>query len=127
VVSELLRILRPKGFLLISTPNGNWRFPYYGFMRSMCPSDTEIMAGWGHVRRGYTLHDLEELLGLPCKSYANYMTPLTVLSHDIAFSTLSSIGRAFLSTALSPLTWFGYALQKPHHQGTGTASSWQKR
>jgi SAM-dependent methyltransferase len=126
VVSELLQILRPGGSLLISTPNENWRFPYYGFMRSICPSDMEIMAAWGHVRRGYTLHDLEGLLGLARKSYANYITPLTVLSHDIAFSTLSSIRRAFFCTALSPLAWLGYALQKPHHLGTGTASSWQK-
>lgn len=87
-VLEALRVLRPQGFLLISTPNENWRFPYYKFMQSICPDEAEIMAEWGHVRRGYTLDELKVLIGVSCQRYATFINPVTVLCHDIAFSTL---------------------------------------
>lgn len=126
-VSEALRVLRPKGFLLISTPNENWRFPYYGFMKSICPSEADVMAEWGHVRRGYTLNELKKLIDLPCQKYATFINPLTVLNHDVAFSRLSHRRRQFFCTMLSPLTWLSYSLHQPQTIGTETASAWQKQ
>lgn len=125
-VSEALRVLRPGGFLLISTPNENWRFPYYGFMKFICPSEAEVMAEWGHVRHGYTLDELNDLICLPCQSYATFINPFTVLCHDVAFSRLSHSRRQFFCTVLSPLTWLSYSLHKPQAAGTETASAWQK-
>ncbi|MGH7998129.1 MAG: class I SAM-dependent methyltransferase [Brasilonema sp.] len=125
-VLEALRVLRPGGFLLISTPNENWRFPYYEFMKPICPADTEVMAEWGHVRRGYTLAELQALINLPYRGYATFINPLTVLGHDIAFSRLSHRRRQLLCTVLSPLTWLSYYLHKPQAIGTETASAWQK-
>lgn len=125
-VSEALRVLRPGGFLLISTPNENWRFPYYGFMKSNCPSEADVMAQWGHVRRGYTLDELKKLINLPCKSSATFINPLTVLCHDVAFSNLSHRKRQLICKLLSPLTWLSYSLHKPQSIGTETASAWQK-
>lgn len=125
-VSEVRRILRPDGFLLVSTPNENWRFPYYGFMKPICPSDTDVMAEWGHVRRGYTLEELKDLINLPCLGHATFINSLTVVGHDFAFSKLSPLQREFFCTALSPLTWLGYYLHKPEAMGTETASAWQK-
>ncbi|KAB8319056.1 class I SAM-dependent methyltransferase [Tolypothrix campylonemoides VB511288] len=125
-VSEALRVLRPGGFLLISTPNENWRFPYYQFMKSICPSDAEMMAEWGHVRRGYTLEELKALINLPCQRYATFINPITVINHDIAFSRLSHRQRKVFSTLLSPLTWLSYYLHQPQAMGTETASLWQK-
>jgi len=125
-VSEVLRVLRPGGFILISAPNENWRFPYYNFMKSICPSDTEMMEEWGHVRRGYTLNELKHLIGLPCLSYCSFINPVTVLCHDVSFSRLSSIMRRVGCALLSPVTWLGFALHKPKAKGTETASSWQK-
>jgi ubiquinone/menaquinone biosynthesis C-methylase UbiE len=125
-VTEALRVLRPGGFLLMSTPNENWQFPYYKFMKSICPNEAEIMTQWGHVRRGYTLAELQVLIGLPCKEYATFINPLTVLGHDIAFSRLSHRKRRLLCKVLSPLTWLSYYLHQPHSKGTETASVWQK-
>ncbi len=125
-VSEALRVLQPRGFLLVSSPNENWRFPYYGFMRSICPSETEMFEAWGHVRRGYSLQELKDLIPLPCQSYATFITPLTILCHDIAFSRLPHLLRRAICAALSPLTWLGYALHQPGNTGTETASAWQK-
>jgi len=125
-ISEALRVLKPKGFLLISTPNENWRFPYYEFMKPLCPPEAEVMAEWGHVRRGYTLDQLTGLIGLPCQSSATFINPLTVVSHDVAFSRLSPLKRQFFCTALSPLTWVSYWLHKPESLGTETAYAWQK-
>jgi SAM-dependent methyltransferase len=125
-VSEALRVLRPGGFLLISTPNENWRFPYYKFMKPICPSEAEVMGEWGHVRRGYTLAELKALINLPCQGYATFINPLTVLGHDIAFSRLPHRQRQLLCTMLSPVTWLSYYLHKPQAMGTETASAWQK-
>jgi ubiquinone/menaquinone biosynthesis C-methylase UbiE len=125
-VSEVHRVLRPSGFCLVSTPNEAWRFPYYDFMRPICPSETEIMAHWGHVRRGYSLAELSRLLKLHLCGYATFIAPLTVFCHDISFSRVSSMIRRGLCLALSPLTWLGYALHRPHDAGTQTASLWQK-
>lgn len=125
-VSEALRVLQPGGFLLVSTPNENWRFPYYGFMKSICPSETEIMAEWGHVRRGYTLDELNALVSLSCQNYATFINPFTVLSHDVTFSHLSRRQCQLLYKILSPLTWTSYYLHHPQARGTETASAWQK-
>lgn len=125
-VSEALRVLRPGGFLLVSTPNENWRFPYYPVMQSICPSEDEIMAEWGHVRRGYNLEELTNLIGLPCQNYATFINSLTVLVHDIAFSRLSERKREFFCTMLSPLKWASYSLHQPQAFGTEAAYAWQK-
>jgi SAM-dependent methyltransferase len=125
-VSEALRVLRPEGFLLVSSPNENWRFPYYGFMQPVCPDEAEMFRRWGHVRRGYSLDDLNDLIPLHCQNYATFITPLTVLCHDISFSHLPHSLRRGVCAALSPLTWLGYAMHKPASRGTETASAWQK-
>ena len=126
-VSEALRVLRPGGFLLTSTPNENWRFPYYSLMKPICPTDQEIMAEWGHVRRGYTLDELKKLINLPCLGYATFTNPLTVIGHDFAFSHLAPLQREFFCAAISPLTWLGYVLHKPEAMGIETALAWQKQ
>ena len=125
-IAEALRVLRPRGVLLVSSPNEHWRFPYYPPLRIVCPTDAEIMAEWGHVRRGYGLAELERLIGLPCLGFATFITPLTVLGHDIAFSRLPYRVRRCLCALLSPLTWLGYAFHRPSARGTETASAWQK-
>lgn len=126
-ITEGLRVLRAGGFLLISTPNENWKFPYYSFMQSICPTDKEIMAEWGHVRRGYTLEELKKLIDLPCLDYATFTNFLTVIGQDIAFSNLSLLQRELFCLALSPITWLGSALHKPQAEGIETASVWQKK
>jgi ubiquinone/menaquinone biosynthesis C-methylase UbiE len=124
-IREALRVLRFGGFLLISTPNENWRFPYYSCFKSVCPTEKDVMQEWGHVRRGYTLDQLQQLVGLPHQDYATFINPLTVLCHDIAFSRLSHRKRKTLCKLLSPLTWASYLLQPAKAKGTETASVWQ--
>lgn len=125
-VAEALRVLRPGGFLLVSSPNENWRFPYYSLLKPVCPSEQEMFDRWGHVRRGYSLRALRELIPLPCKGAATFINPITVLCHDISFSRLPHQLRQGLCIALSPLTWLGYALHGADTKGTETASAWQK-
>lgn len=123
---EALRVLKPDGFLLISTPNENWRFPYYNFMQGICPKDVDVMAEWGHVRRGYSLAQLETLIGFPCQKTASFINPTTVLIHDVAFSNLAALPKAMLSLFLSPITWISYFFHDEQNQGTETAYCWQK-
>jgi ubiquinone/menaquinone biosynthesis C-methylase UbiE len=64
-VREAFRVLRPGGALLVSTPNENWRFPYYTFLKPWCPPEEKLFAEWGPVRRGYSRKEIEELIGFP--------------------------------------------------------------
>ena len=125
-VSEVLRVLRPGGSLIISVPNESWRFPYYAVMKNICPSEEEMFADWGHVRRGYSLRQLEQLLAIPREFSASFISPLTVLCHDVAFSRISERRRRAVCMALSPITWMGYFLHGPQSAGTETASLWRK-
>jgi len=125
-VSEVLRVLKPGGYLIVSVPNENWRFPYYGFMKNICPSEEEMFADWGHVRRGYSLEQLDRLLAIPREHSATFISPLTVLCHDFAFSRISERRKRAICRALSPLTWMGYFLHTSHGTGTETASVWRK-
>ena len=125
-ISETLRVLKPGGFLLLSTPNENWRFPYYNFVKPICPEEKEVMNEWGHVRRGYTLEELNGLIALSCKKYATFINPITVLCHDVAFSNLSSRKRKWICQLVSPLSLLSYYCHHPHDKGTETAYLWQK-
>lgn len=126
-VAEAIRVLKPKGYILVSTPDrSNWRFPYYQVFKRICPSETSVMAEWGHVRRGYTLAELHRLLKLPCRKSATFINCITVINHDIAFSRLPKLLRVGLLYLLAPVAWSAYWLHRPSSQGTETASSWQK-
>jgi SAM-dependent methyltransferase len=124
--SEALRVIKPGGYLLISVPNERWRFPYYGFMKRFCPSEEQMFAEWGHVRRGYSLEQIGKLLGIPRKGSATFISPVTVLCHDVAFSRAPGRWRRAICLALAPLTWIGYATHHPQAAGTETASAWRK-
>lgn len=125
-ISEALRVLKTGGFLLASTPNENWKFPYYDFLQPICPEEKEVMTEWGHVRRGYTLEELSDLIDIPCQKYATFINPLTVLCHDVAFSNLSLRQRILVCILISPLIWLSYNCHFPQTKGTETAYVWQK-
>jgi GT2 family glycosyltransferase/SAM-dependent methyltransferase len=125
-VSEALRVLRPGGYALVSSPNERWRFPYYRLFRPICPTDEDMIEEWGHVRRGYSLPELERLFGSPPLDTATFITPVTAIGHDVAFSKLPEPVRIVLSATLAPLTWAGYRLHRRTGPGTETASVWRK-
>ena len=126
-VSEVLRVLRPGGAVILSAPNANWRFPFYGALQAVCPGETSIMNEWGHVRRGYALRDLEELFGVSCEANFDFINKATVVSHDVAFSLLPGSVRRLGCALLWPLTFTGYALHRQTTPGTETASCWRKQ
>ncbi|WOD39248.1 class I SAM-dependent methyltransferase [Nodosilinea sp. E11] len=126
-IAEAFRVLKPGGYLLVSTPDqSTWRFPYYSIFKPICPLEAEVMAEWGHVRRGYTLENLKMLMPVPCQQYATFINAITVINHDIAFSKLPFTLRFVLLLAISPITWIAYWLHRPTKSGTETASCWQK-
>jgi GT2 family glycosyltransferase/SAM-dependent methyltransferase len=124
--AEALRVLRPGGFVLVTTPSHLWRFPYYPALARICPTDQDMIQEWGHVRRGYSPSDLVTLFGRAPVKTAGFITPLTALGHDLAWSRLPEPVRRALCGLVSPLTWFGYGLQPASRPGTEIAASWRK-
>ena len=125
-VAEALRVLRPRGAVLLSAPNMNWRYPFYSAVRAVCPEESDLMTEWGHVRRGYSLDQLQNLFGFPCEANYDFINRATVLSHDLAFSALPGPVRRLGCMLLWPVTWAGYALHGKRTPGTETASCWRK-
>jgi SAM-dependent methyltransferase len=125
-VREAFRVLRAGGALMVSTPNETWRFPYYAVLRPLCPTEEEKFAEWGHVRRGYSMGQLRALVGTEPERTATFINPVTVLSHDIAFSNLPRPVRKGLCTALLPFTLVAYALHSNATRGTENAVTWRK-
>jgi GT2 family glycosyltransferase/SAM-dependent methyltransferase len=123
---EALRVLRRGGFVLVTSPSQHWRFPYYGALAPLCPTDEDMIAEWGHVRRGYAPPDLARLFGAPPVKTAGFITPLTALGHDLAWSKLPERSRRALCGLVSPLTWLAYGLQPASRPGTEIAASWRK-
>lgn len=124
--AEALRVTRPGGVVLVSTPTAAWRYPYFKAMTPHCPHESELMAEWGHVRRGYTDADLEEIFGGAPERRASFINALTAFFHDVAFSKLGRRKRKLLYLAAAPLTALGYLLHHPAMGGAETAGAWRR-
>jgi len=121
---EALRVLRPGGHLLVTTPSELWRFPYYGVYRRFTPTDEDVMAEWGHVRRGYRIVELDRLVGRAHDDMATFITPVTVLAHDVAFSRLRPRVKRAVGLALAPLVVPAARWHAPAGAGSEVALRW---
>ena len=121
---EALRVLRPGGSLLLTTPSELWRFPYYRAYRRLTPTDEDVMAEWGHVRRGYRVAELDRLVGRAHDALATFITPVTVLAHDLAFSRLPGRVKRVVGLGLAPLVVPAARLHAQHGAGTEVALRW---
>jgi SAM-dependent methyltransferase len=127
VAREALRVLRPGGWVLVSTPDRErWRYPYYGVFRPVCPPEEELFAEWGHVRRGYTQGELDALFGAPAEVAVSFINPLLALSHDVSFSRLSRRRRTLLHALLAPVSVVGWLAHGRRTRGTEIAAAWRK-
>jgi GT2 family glycosyltransferase/SAM-dependent methyltransferase len=124
-IAEVRRVLRPGGFLLVSTPNERWRFPYHAAFRTVVPSEEEMFERWGHVRRGYSVAELTRLIGVAPAATATFINPITSIAHDIGFSRLPRRARRILGSLAFPVAWAGYLLHEQNAPGTETASCWR--
>ena len=122
---EAVRVTRPGGWVLISTPCADWHYPSYGFLRSVCPHERELMDKWGHVRRGYEISALTALFGRPADAAASFINRVTAFYHDVAFSKLSSRKRKLLYAAAALPTFLAYKLHRPWTRGTEIALAWR--
>lgn len=123
---EALRVVRPGGWLLVSTPREDWRYPWYGFMQRWCPPESQLMHEWGHVRRGYEPETLERMFAAQPRRAASFINPVTAFFHDIAFSRLGRRKRKVLYALAAAPTLLAYALHRPASRGTEMAYAWHR-
>jgi len=123
---EAMRVTRPGGWVLVSTPDAAWRYPYHGFLRRWCPPESELMDAWGHVRRGYTPEAVSRLFGAAPARSATFVNPVTAFFHDVGFSRLGPTTKRALYALAAPATLMGYALHRPESPGTETAFAWRR-
>lgn len=123
--AEALRVVKPGGWVLISTPYEHWHYPHYGFMRRFCPPERTLMDEWGHVRRGYREEDVAGLFGRPADRSANFINPVTSFYHDVAFSNLPQRARKLIYLATAVPVLAAYALHRPSTAGSEMACAWQ--
>lgn len=124
--AEALRVVAPGGSILLSTPTARWRYPFYAVMKPVCPHESELMAEWGHVRRGYEEPELHRLFGGQPRRRQPFINPLTAFAHDIAFSRLGRRKRKVLYALAAPVTAVGYFLHGPMLGGTEIALAWRR-
>lgn len=123
--AEALRVAKPGGWILVSTPYQHWHYPHYGFMRRFCPPERALMDEWGHVRRGYTTEEVTHLFGRPSDISANFINPVTAFYHDVAFSNLPQRARKLIYLATAVPVLAAYALHRPSTTGSEMACAWQ--
>lgn len=122
--AEALRVTRRGGVVLVSTPRAAWRYPYYAALRSVCPHERELMAQWGHVRRGYTGTRLRRLFGAAPAREAGFINPLTALYHDLSFSRLRGRARKAAFAVAAPVAALGYLLGTAGLPDSELAAAW---
>jgi len=125
-VREALRVTRPGGFVLVSTPAADWHYPMYGWLRRHAPHERELMEEWGHVRRGYTVEQLTSLFGAAPIRVSSFINGATAFYHDLAFSRLGRWPRALLYAAAAPVVLAAYALHGDRTKGTELALAWRR-
>ncbi|CAN5436313.1 hypothetical protein BH10PSE12_BH10PSE12_32620 [soil metagenome] len=122
---EAMRVTRPGGWVLISTPCADWHYPYYAFMQPVCPPEKVLMDEWGHVRRGYEPEALTALFGRAPNLKASFINRGTAFYHDVAFSRLGSRKRKLLYVAAALPTLIAYAFHGRSTRGTEMACAWR--
>ena len=124
--AEAMRVAAPGAAVLLSTPTARWRYPFFAAMKPVCPHESELMAEWGHVRRGYEEQELWRLFRGRPERRSPFINPLTAFAHDVAFSRLGRRKRKLLYALAAPVTALGYLLHNPAMGGTEIAMAWRR-
>lgn len=128
VARETLRVLKPGGTVLVSTPDfERWRFPYYSIFEPVSPSEEDLFDDWGHVRRGYTQNELDTLFGEAAAATGAFINPCLALSHDIAFSKLSKPLKLMAHILAAPVSLYGWFRYGPEDVGTEIVARWEPK
>jgi SAM-dependent methyltransferase len=124
--AEAVRVTRPGGVVLVSTPTAAWRYPFFQALKRVCPPEAELMAEWGHVRRGYAEQELHDLFGAAPEVRASFINPWTAFFHDVAFSRLGRRTRKLLYLLGAPAAAAGYLFHHPAMGGAEIAGAWRR-
>lgn len=126
VAREAMRVLRPGGWVLVTTPDeSRWRYPAYGIFRPIATPEEELFRRWGHVRRGYDMSRLTEMFGTPV-AVGGFINGWLAVSHDISFSRLPMPARLALHALVAPISVIGWIRHRPGDPGTEIAAAWRK-
>lgn len=104
VVEEINRIIKINGNLIITTPSNFWKYPYYSFMKFITPSEDSLMKFFGHVRKGYSLLQIENIFkNFKIEEKKYYVNKISALFFDLEYSNLYIIKNIILRFLAIPL------------------------
>ena len=128
VAKEAIRVLKPGGAILVSTPDSErWRFPYYKIFSVISPTEESLFEDWGHVRRGYTQNELDQLFSNQASVTGAFINPWLAVSHDIAFSKLPKVFRLLAHVLVAPVSFYGWFRYGPDDPGTEIVARWEPK
>ena len=101
VIAEFHRILADNGVLVLTTPCDSDFIPYMKFRKLFQVNTTQMHQKWGHIRNGYSKHDLLELIE----------------RHDFQILSYCTIYKPLVQVMDFPYTQLlGYLSRKPDSQ-----------
>ncbi len=112
VAEEIERILAADGTAVITAPTNSWRFPFHAFMKAISPSEKSLLKHFGHVRKGYTIDQIEKLFK-KCRIVRteHFVNDMSSLFYDLEYSRLVVIKNIILRV-LAPLLFLNFKLVK---------------
>lgn len=112
---EIDRVLKSNGNLILTTPTKSWKYPYYGFMKKITPSEKSLLNFFGHLRRGYTLTEIKKMFkNFEVRGIKYYPNKIGALAFDIEYSNLFIIKNIILRILALPL-FLNFKLSSKKH------------
>lgn len=103
VASEIKRVLKKDGFLLIICPSKYWRLPFYNFLKNFCLKEEKILENFGHKKKGFCISEIYSIFkDFKIIKVKYFINRICALGYDFQFFKFKLLGN-FLLRLFFPL------------------------